>query len=119
MISSSQVELISPRARVGRNIVGHGCDKAISTAGHCLYITRSVCVIPQHSSKFADHDPETVIEFGANDPLRPDVDQLKRLLPRTKVVVIDKADHWTAITRPELIRGLRQFFDEHRGPSRK
>ena len=58
----------------------------------------------------------TLAIIGADDPLRVGVDQLKKLLPRTKVVVIDKADHWTAITRPELVSGLKQFFDDNRQP---
>jgi pimeloyl-ACP methyl ester carboxylesterase len=52
--------------------------------------------------------------IGADDPLRPDVDKLKTLLPATRVVVIDKADHITAFMRPEFIAGLKQFLNEHR-----
>src|SRR5262249_35356237 len=37
--------------------------------------------------------------IGADDPLRPGVDALKKQLPEVKVVVIDKADHVTAFGR--------------------
>lgn len=53
---------------------------------------------------------------GADDPLRGEVDRLKKLLPKTRVIVIDKADHMTALQRPEFLRGLRQFLDENRQP---
>jgi NAD(P)-dependent dehydrogenase (short-subunit alcohol dehydrogenase family) len=43
-------------------------------------------------------------------------DRQRRSTPRTKVVVIDKADRWTALTRPELVSGLKQFFDDNSQP---
>jgi pimeloyl-ACP methyl ester carboxylesterase len=52
--------------------------------------------------------------IGETDPLRPGVDELKKQLPEVKVVVIDKADHITAFTREEFLRGLKEFLDAHR-----
>jgi pimeloyl-ACP methyl ester carboxylesterase len=56
---------------------------------------------------------------GSDDPLRPMVDRLKELLPSTRVIVIDKADHMTAFVRPELVAALRQFLDDNRRRSIK
>jgi pimeloyl-ACP methyl ester carboxylesterase len=58
----------------------------------------------------------TLALIGADDPLRPGVDELKRLVPKTRVVVIDMADHITAFNRPEFVSGLRQFLDDNRRP---
>jgi pimeloyl-ACP methyl ester carboxylesterase len=52
--------------------------------------------------------------IGETDPLRPGVDELKKQLPAVKVVVIDKADHLTAFSREEFVRGLKEFLDAHR-----
>jgi pimeloyl-ACP methyl ester carboxylesterase len=56
---------------------------------------------------------------GADDPLRFGVDRLKKLLPLTKVVVIDKAHHLDAYTRPEFAAALKQFLDDNRQPAKK
>jgi pimeloyl-ACP methyl ester carboxylesterase len=61
----------------------------------------------------------TLALIGADDPLRDGVDQLKQLLPMAKVVVIDKADHMTAMGSPEFIGGLRQFLDDNTRPTAK
>jgi pimeloyl-ACP methyl ester carboxylesterase len=52
--------------------------------------------------------------IGADDPLRVEVDALKKLLPGMKVIVIDKADHISAFTRAEFLGGLKDFLDAHR-----
>jgi hypothetical protein len=36
------------------------------------------------------------------------------LLPKTKLVVIDKAHHLDVFTRPEFASALKQFLDENR-----
>jgi pimeloyl-ACP methyl ester carboxylesterase len=51
---------------------------------------------------------------GANDPLRAGVDELKKQLPDTKVVVIDKADHVTAFNRDEFVSAIKDFLDAHK-----
>lgn len=56
----------------------------------------------------------TLALIGANDPLRFGVDRLKRLLPKTRVVVIDNAHHLDVSTRPEFVNGLKQFLDDNR-----
>jgi pimeloyl-ACP methyl ester carboxylesterase len=52
--------------------------------------------------------------IGEVDPLRDDVDDLKKCLPAVKVVVIDKADHITAFSRPEFVDALKEFLDAQR-----
>jgi pimeloyl-ACP methyl ester carboxylesterase len=51
--------------------------------------------------------------IGAQDPLRPGVAALKKQLPALKVVLIDKADHITAFSRPEFSEGLKEFLQAH------
>jgi pimeloyl-ACP methyl ester carboxylesterase len=51
---------------------------------------------------------------GADDPLKFGVDSLKRLLPGTRVVVIENAHHLNAYTRPEFVCALKQFLDDQR-----
>jgi pimeloyl-ACP methyl ester carboxylesterase len=54
--------------------------------------------------------------IGADDPLHEDVERLKTLLPTARIVVIDKANHMTAYSRPEFIAELRKFLNENRQP---
>jgi len=61
----------------------------------------------------------TAAFIGADDPLRPGVDQFKKLLPKTRVVVIDGADHITAFMRPEFVNGVHQFLNENRQPPKE
>jgi pimeloyl-ACP methyl ester carboxylesterase len=56
---------------------------------------------------------------GANDPLKFGVDRLKKLLPNTRVVVIENAHHLDAYTRPEFASALKQFLDDNRQPAKK
>jgi pimeloyl-ACP methyl ester carboxylesterase len=51
---------------------------------------------------------------GVSDPLRAGVDALKKQLPDTKVVVIDKADHVTAFNRDEFVSAIKDFLDAHK-----
>ncbi len=60
----------------------------------------------------------TLAIIGADDPLRFGVDKLKALLPRTRVVVIEKAHHLNTAGRPEFATALKQFLDEHRQPAK-
>jgi pimeloyl-ACP methyl ester carboxylesterase len=56
----------------------------------------------------------TLAIVGADDTLKFGVDILKQLLPKTRVVVIDRAHHLDAYTRPEFVAALKQFLDENR-----
>jgi pimeloyl-ACP methyl ester carboxylesterase len=49
--------------------------------------------------------------IGEVDPLREGVDALKKLRPDLPVVVIDKADHISAFSRPEFVDGVKRFLD--------
>jgi pimeloyl-ACP methyl ester carboxylesterase len=55
---------------------------------------------------------------GENDPLRSGVDALKKQLPATKVVLIDKADHITAFSNEKFVSAIKDFLDEHRAPKK-
>jgi pimeloyl-ACP methyl ester carboxylesterase len=52
--------------------------------------------------------------IGASDPVREEVDELHKLLPKLKVVVIENSDHMSAWMRPEFLKNLRQFLDDNR-----
>jgi pimeloyl-ACP methyl ester carboxylesterase len=58
----------------------------------------------------------TLAIVGADDPLKFGVDNLKRLLPGTRVVVIGRAHHLDVYRRPEFVSALKQFLDDHRLP---
>ena len=61
----------------------------------------------------------TLALIGADDPLRFGVDRLKKLLPQTKVVVVENAHHLNAYTRREFVSALKQFLDDNRRPATK
>jgi pimeloyl-ACP methyl ester carboxylesterase len=61
----------------------------------------------------------TLAIVGADDPLKFGVDNLKRLLPKTRVVVIANAHHLNVYTRPEFASALKQFLDDNRQPAKK
>lgn len=52
--------------------------------------------------------------IGGDDPVRPGVDAIKNLLPKTKVVVLEKKDHWSAWASSEWPKEARRFLDDHR-----
>jgi pimeloyl-ACP methyl ester carboxylesterase len=52
--------------------------------------------------------------IGANDPIKAAVDTLKERLPDLQVVVIDDADHMTAVGKGQFTKGLREFLAKHR-----
>lgn len=60
-----------------------------------------------------------VVIIGAEDPLRSGVDQLKKLLPKTAEVVIDKADHMSAFRRQEFVAAIKKFLDENQQATTK
>jgi pimeloyl-ACP methyl ester carboxylesterase len=56
----------------------------------------------------------TLALIGEIDPLKKGVDDLEGRLANFRAVVIDGADHMTAFARPEFIKELKGFLDEHR-----
>jgi pimeloyl-ACP methyl ester carboxylesterase len=56
----------------------------------------------------------TLALIGEIDPLKKGVDDLKERMPDLRVVVIDGADHITAVARPEFFKELKGFLDKHR-----
>jgi pimeloyl-ACP methyl ester carboxylesterase len=51
--------------------------------------------------------------IGELDPLKKGVDALQGNMANLKVVVIPDADHMTAVTNPEFLKGLREFLAQH------
>jgi pimeloyl-ACP methyl ester carboxylesterase len=56
----------------------------------------------------------TLALIGELDPLKPGVDTLQGEMANLKVVVIPGADHMTAVSNPEFIKGLSAFLARHR-----
>jgi pimeloyl-ACP methyl ester carboxylesterase len=48
--------------------------------------------------------------IGSNDRFMPNVRRLTRVLPHMKVVVINGADHATALSHPEFSSALLAFL---------
>lgn len=55
----------------------------------------------------------TLALIGSDDPLKEKVDALKRVMARLEVVVIDDADHGTALTDPTFVDTLLSFLSRH------
>ena len=55
----------------------------------------------------------TIAISGSEDWLLPLTIELKEIMPKMKVVVIDGANHGTAMQRPEFIQAARAFITEH------
>jgi pimeloyl-ACP methyl ester carboxylesterase len=56
----------------------------------------------------------TLALIGADDPLKKGVDAVRGRMSDLKIVVMPDADHISAFTKPEFIRALRAFLEEHR-----
>lgn len=56
--------------------------------------------------------PVTAV-VGSIDPLREGVDELAAVMNHLELVLIDQADHMTAIRRPELLRSIRRHLKTH------
>jgi pimeloyl-ACP methyl ester carboxylesterase len=55
----------------------------------------------------------TLALIGSMDPLKKGVDDLPERLPGVKVVVIEGADHMTAVQYPLFISALKEFLASH------
>ena len=54
----------------------------------------------------------TLAVVGSADPVVPDVNQLKKIMPSLKIVVIQGATHAGergAVSRPEFVNAIREF----------
>ncbi len=51
--------------------------------------------------------------IGAIDPLKEGVDEMSNVMDNLKVVVIDGADHMTAVDNPQLIGSIQTHLKEH------
>lgn len=56
--------------------------------------------------------PVTAI-VGGIDPLREGVDELAGVMNHLDVVIIDQADHMTAVRHPDLLKGIRKHLEVH------
>ena len=57
----------------------------------------------------------TLALVGANDFVKPKVDNLQGRVPELKTVIIPDADHLAAFSSPLFIENLKAFLDQHRG----
>jgi len=57
----------------------------------------------------------TLAQVGANDFVKPKVDDLQGRVPGLKTIVIADADHLGAFSSPLFIENLKAFLDQHRG----
>jgi pimeloyl-ACP methyl ester carboxylesterase len=57
----------------------------------------------------------TLALVGANDFVKPKVDDLQGRVPGLKTIVIADADHLGAFSSPLFIENLKAFLDQHRG----
>lgn len=67
--------------------------------------------VPQE--KLEANEVPTLALIGEVDPLKVGVDALQEVMPNLQVVVIDKADHMTAIGNPKFIDSLKGFLVNH------
>ncbi len=67
--------------------------------------------IPQE--KIEANKVPTLALIGEVDPLKVGVDLLQDVMPNLEVVVIDGADHMSAIANPTFIRSLKEFLVSH------
>jgi pimeloyl-ACP methyl ester carboxylesterase len=52
----------------------------------------------------------TLALVGENDSQKKSVDELDGKMAKLKIVVLKKADHMTAFTRPEFVTSLQEFL---------
>ncbi len=57
--------------------------------------------------------PPSLALIGAEDPVRSGVDDMQKLHPGTRVVVIAHSDHMNAWQKPEFLLELRKFLEAH------
>jgi pimeloyl-ACP methyl ester carboxylesterase len=50
---------------------------------------------------------------GENDPFKPGVDELKKELPDTELVVVKGGDHVSTVMDAEFLQSIRKFLQEH------
>ena len=50
---------------------------------------------------------------GAIDPLREGVDEMATVMNRLELVLIEGADHMTAIRNPKLVQAIRSHLRKH------
>jgi pimeloyl-ACP methyl ester carboxylesterase len=55
----------------------------------------------------------TLALIGELDPLKAGVDDLSKVMPDLKVVVIEGADHMSAFNKPQFVEALEDFLAEH------
>lgn len=65
-------------------------------------------------AQIAGITPPSLALIGAEDPVRSGVDDLQKLHPSTRVVVIAHSDHMNAWQKPEFLLELRRFLEAHR-----
>ena len=66
------------------------------------------------AEKLETNQVPTLALIGELDPLKQGVDALQGHMGNLKIVVIPGADHMTAVSNPEFIKGLSEFLARHR-----
>jgi pimeloyl-ACP methyl ester carboxylesterase len=66
------------------------------------------------TEKLKTNEVPALALIGELDPLKKGVDALQGDMANLKVVVIPGADHMTAVSSPEFIKGLSEFLARHR-----
>jgi pimeloyl-ACP methyl ester carboxylesterase len=99
-------------------------DKALMAVNDNKALAAMICAAGYKDTRLREKEIQsirvpTLAIVGADDPLKFGVDMLKTLLPKTKVVVIEKAHHLNTAGRPEFATALKRFLDEHRQPAKK
>jgi pimeloyl-ACP methyl ester carboxylesterase len=56
----------------------------------------------------------TLSIIGEKDPLKKNVDAMKGVMSNLEIVVIEGADHLTAISSPIFLESLLKFLEKHR-----
>lgn len=73
-------------------------------------LTRSMPDLAVTEAQVAAINVPTTAIIGTNDPLLEGVNKLKKVMPKLKVVPIEKATHMNAPGRPEFIEALQEFL---------
>jgi len=79
-------------------------------------------MVVERGKLVANRTPVTAI-VGSIDPLREGVDEMAKVMNNLELIVIEGADHLTAVRSPELVASIQKHLQIHsmesatRGPA--
>lgn len=76
-------------------------------------VIRAIDELTVSEKEIAGSRVPTLAIVGSRDPLKKGVDELKERRPEVQVVVLEGADHMTALANPLLKQSLKQFLGQH------